>query len=89
MRPDIAFLGSKVAVFVDGCFWHDCPTHRPYPRGNSSYWQQKLAHNVERDGIVTKALEDSGWRVLRVWEHQDLNEAVELVKAALNERSHH
>jgi DNA mismatch endonuclease (patch repair protein) len=87
VRPDIAFPGHKLAVFLDGCFWHDCPVHGSRPRSNSAYWEGKLAHNVERDRAVDRALEEAGWCVLRIWEHQDLAEAVEIVKNSLKARA--
>jgi DNA mismatch endonuclease (patch repair protein) len=66
---DIAFIGSKVAVFVDGCFWHGCPTHATYPKSNTSYWLPKLEENKERDRRQTTRLKQAGWTVIRVWEH--------------------
>lgn len=70
VRPDIVFTRRKVAVFVDGCFWHCCPEHGTAPRSNSSYWQQKLKGNVERDRKNDCALVAAGWTVVRVWEHE-------------------
>lgn len=68
-RPDVVFPGPRVAVFVDGCFWHGCPEHYVRPRGNQLFWQTKLRENVERDRRQTLALEAEGWRVARIWEH--------------------
>lgn len=70
VRTDFAFPGKKVAVFVDGCFWHGCPLHYSKPRTNADYWRSKLENNVARDRRQTVALERSGWRVIRVWEHE-------------------
>jgi DNA mismatch endonuclease (patch repair protein) len=70
VRPDIAFPRLRLAVFIDGCFWHACPVHGNQPRANSDYWRPKLARNVERDRIVDAALDAAGWRVLRAWEHE-------------------
>jgi DNA mismatch endonuclease, patch repair protein len=70
VRPDIVFRRTKLAVFIDGCFWHCCPVHGNAPRVNTTYWQPKLARNVARDRAVDAALHAAGWRVLRVWEHQ-------------------
>ncbi|HZC61582.1 MAG TPA: very short patch repair endonuclease [Streptosporangiaceae bacterium] len=84
VRPDIAFTGRRVAVFVDGCFWHVCPQHGRDPAVNESYWSPKLRRNVERDRAADAALAAAGWRVVRVWEHQSLDEAVALVVAALD-----
>lgn len=71
VRADIVFTAKRVAVFVDGCFWHCCPSHGTTPRTNADYWLPKLARNVERDREVTEALQDEGWLVIRVWEHED------------------
>jgi DNA mismatch endonuclease, patch repair protein len=83
VRPDIAFTGRRVAVFVDGCFWHCCPQHGSQPANNTWYWQPKLARNVERDRAADAALVAAGWSVVRVWEHESLEAAVALVVAAL------
>ena len=69
-RPDIVFLGARVAVFVDGCFWHGCPDHYVRPRSSADFWAAKLAENVRRDIKQTRHLEELGWRVCRVWEHE-------------------
>lgn len=68
-RPDIVFPGPRVAVFVDGCFWHGCPEHYVRPRSSNDFWAQKLQTNVKRDIRQTRELESLGWRVCRVWEH--------------------
>ncbi len=68
-RIDIAFPSSKVAVFVDGCFWHKCPKHFQMPTSNVSYWKNKIARNVEREKEKDKELKKKGWKVIRVWEH--------------------
>lgn len=70
-RPDIAFTRRRVAVYIDGCFWHGCPAHRSQPKANAAYWTPKLQQNVERDRRVTDALTMAGWTVLRFWEHED------------------
>jgi DNA mismatch endonuclease (patch repair protein) len=75
VRVDVAFVGRRVAVLVDGCFWHRCPAHGTAPRANSSYWKQKLDGNVARDREVDRCLQAAGWTVLRVWEHEDPEEA--------------
>ncbi|RLP11062.1 very short patch repair endonuclease [Propionibacterium australiense] len=82
---DIAFPGRKVAVFVDGCFWHSCPEHAVEPRHNGGWWREKLARNVARDEETTRILEDQGWSVIRLWEHLPAREAATLVKAAVVE----
>ena len=84
-RPDIVFPGPKVAVFVDGCFWHGCPIHYSRPRSREEFWSQKLAANTERDSRLTLRLEALGWIVVRVWEHEiftRLDEVVEIVRQA-------
>lgn len=83
-RPDIAFTRAKIAVFVDGCFWHCCPVHGRPPLSNGGYWGPKLARNVARDQANTELLERAGWTVLRLWEHVPLNDAVAAVEAALD-----
>lgn len=76
---DIAFTGRRVAVFVDGCFWHRCPVHATFPRANAQWWRDKLDGNVERDRKTDAALRDLGWVVVRVWEHEDAVEAADRV----------
>jgi DNA mismatch endonuclease (patch repair protein) len=83
VRPDIVFTRARVAVFVDGCFWHSCPTHGTQPRRNADYWLPKLARNVERDREHDAALAAHGWGIVRVWEHETLAGAVERVMHAL------
>ncbi len=68
-KPDFVFWRARVAVFVDGCFWHGCEEHCRVPRGNRAYWERKIARNTERDARVRRELRAAGWRVVRVWEH--------------------
>jgi DNA mismatch endonuclease, patch repair protein len=70
VRPDFVFREVRLALFVDGCFWHGCPKHGTKPRSNAAFWRKKFAANQARDRLVTRALRRSGWRVLRVWEHE-------------------
>jgi DNA mismatch endonuclease (patch repair protein) len=84
VRPDIAFTARKVAVFVDGCFWHACPQHGTKPKNNEWYWSPKLQRNVDRDRANDEALAADGWRVVRLWEHVPLEEAVAAVIAAVS-----
>ncbi len=72
VHPDIVFTRAKVAVFLDGCFWHACPEHGTVPKSNVTYWAPKLKANTERDQRVNEALTKDGWLVRRVWEHEDL-----------------
>jgi DNA mismatch endonuclease (patch repair protein) len=69
IRPDIVFSRAKIAVFVDGCFWHGCPIHQHIPRSNPDYWIPKLERNSRRDREVVHALAEGGWRAVRIWEH--------------------
>ncbi len=85
-RPDIVFNGAKVAVFVDGCFWHGCPDHGTFPKNNHEWWAQKLEANVKRDERTTAALEDEGWKIIRLWEHEPVNQAADRVAAAITAR---
>jgi DNA mismatch endonuclease (patch repair protein) len=82
-RPDIAFTRQNLAIFIDGCFWHGCPEHGRCPETNSAYWSPKLARNAERDREDDRALREAGWQVLRVWEHEAPERAVQLVDLAL------
>ncbi|MGV1005418.1 MAG: very short patch repair endonuclease [Candidatus Nanopelagicales bacterium] len=83
MRPDVAFTRRKVAVFIDGCFWHSCPVHGREPTSNSSYWRPKLERNANRDRDQTVALVAEGWTVLRFWEHEDQQSVLDVIGRAL------
>jgi len=85
-RADIAFPRARLAVFVDGCFWHVCPEHATRPVNNGSWWAEKLRRNQERDRETDVHLERLGWTVLRIWEHIDPVSAADLVDSSL-ERS--
>ena len=69
-KPDFVFPKLKLAVFVDGCFWHGCPLHATAPKTNATFWRKKLSANRTRDRLVTRTLRQLGWRVLRLWEHE-------------------
>jgi DNA mismatch endonuclease (patch repair protein) len=69
-KPDFVFPAAKVAMFVDGCFWHSCPHHRRLPKTRVAFWHKKLRRNAERDREVRRAFQKRGWRVLRIWEHE-------------------
>jgi len=84
---DIAFTRRRVAVFVDGCFWHSCPLHRSTPKSNQDYWLPKLEANVARDRRVDTRLTELGWTVLRVWEHDDVDASIAKIEAALAGRA--
>jgi DNA mismatch endonuclease (patch repair protein) len=83
-RADIVFRPKKVAVFVDGCFWHGCPVHGTSPRTNAVYWRAKIGRNVERDRLNEAELSAAGWTVIRVWEHEIPADAAERITWALN-----
>lgn len=80
---DIAFTRAKMAVFLDGCFWHGCPEHGTRPRSNSEWWDQKLAANTARDADTNRLLVAAGWTVLRFWEHEDARLIAERIELAL------
>jgi len=70
VRPDFVFAARRLAVFVDGCFWHGCPRHGTRPRGNAAFWRAKFRRNQERDRRNSRHLRRAGWQVLRLWEHE-------------------
>ncbi len=81
---DIVFPGPRVAVFVDGCFWHGCPLHGTLPKKtNSRWWTEKIAANRRRDRDTDRRLEELQWRVVRIWEHQDPTEAAQRIAALM------
>ena len=82
-RADIAFPRRRVAIFVDGCFWHSCPVHKTAPANNSQWWAQKLAKNVSRDRETDEYLRDLGWTVLRFWEHEPVDDVLRRVEDML------
>jgi DNA mismatch endonuclease, patch repair protein len=83
VRPDIVFTRSRVAVFVDGCFWHRCPKHASDPRSNIEFWQSKFDANLRRDRADDAALQRAGWTVVRVWAHEEAGDAADRVEAEL------
>lgn len=85
---DIAFPGKKLAVFVDGCFWHSCPEHSVPVKNNQRWWQAKLTKNVQRDSETTALLERRGWRVMRFWEHISPLEAADAIEQMLIQIDH-
>jgi DNA mismatch endonuclease (patch repair protein) len=83
-RADLLFTRARVAVYLDGCFWHGCPQHYTIPKGpNASYWADKVARNRERDRDTDRRLGADGWHVIRIWEHEDAHEAAQRVLAAV------
>jgi DNA mismatch endonuclease (patch repair protein) len=85
-KADIVFGPAKVAVFVDGCFWHNCPEHGSAPKANAEWWADKLRTNVERDRDTDAQLSAEGWRVLRFWEHESPGAAADLIAQVVAER---
>jgi len=83
-KADIVFRPKKVAVFVDGCFWHGCPHHGTKPKTNADYWHAKINRNVERDRLNELQLRAAGWTVIRVWEHESPTDAVATIVRALS-----
>lgn len=79
VKPDFVFRKERMAVFVDGCFWHQCPFHSNLPANNREFWQQKLQRNVQRDMSSSRALRRAGWRVVRIWEHQLTSKNIDAV----------
>jgi DNA mismatch endonuclease (patch repair protein) len=84
IRPDIAFTKQRLAVFIDGCFWHSCPEHGRRPSVNGQYWSPKLQRNAERDRQQTEALRTAGWTVLRFWEHEPLEDVLRCITTILD-----
>ena len=70
VKADFVFPRLRLAVFVDGCFWHGCPRHGTQPKGNAAFWRRKFSANKRRDRLVTRMLRKAGWRVRRIWEHE-------------------
>lgn len=78
-RPDLVFVSARVAVFVDGCFWHGCPVHSVKPKTRAEFWEKKIGGNMVRDAEVQSSLGKQGWKVLRFWEHEIDDELPRLV----------
>lgn len=86
-RADICFTKQKVAVFIDGCFWHGCPLHATSPKNNAEWWREKLDANIARDRRTDTALVERGWEVIRIWEHEDVVEAAAMIADQLAARN--
>lgn len=84
-RADLSIKKYRLAIFVDGCFWHACPLHSNRPKANSDWWDSKLGRNVQRDRDTDARLEQMGWTVLRFWEHEDMEKAAEIVLATIRQ----
>ncbi|GAA2026732.1 hypothetical protein GCM10009839_26560 [Catenulispora yoronensis] len=83
---DIAFLGPRVAIFLDGCFWHGCPEHATSPKSNADWWRTKLDRNMARDRETSDHLASLGWTVLRFWEHEATEDIVDRIVTEVNGR---
>lgn len=80
---DFAFVAAKVAVFVDGCFWHGCPTHGTWPSRNADFWREKIETNRRRDRDTDARLQAAGWRSVRIWEHDTMAAALNRIEREL------
>jgi DNA mismatch endonuclease (patch repair protein) len=89
VRPDIVFTRVRLVVFVDGCFWHGCPDHQVIPKSNREYWVPKLRRKAHRDREVDEALSLAGWRVMRVWEHENAAVAANRIDSLVSQRVAH
>lgn len=81
---DVVFVRPRVAVFVDGCFWHGCQHHRSWPKNNGAWWASKIESNMARDRDIDARLNSLGWRVIRIWEHEKISDAVDRVVRAIS-----
>ena len=88
-KADLAFLGPRVAVYVNGCFWHGCPDHATWPKTNERFWRHKIEANVARDKRIDAALEEAGWVVIRVWEHETPEAAADHIERLVRDRAQH
>jgi DNA mismatch endonuclease (patch repair protein) len=86
-RADLAFVRARVAVFVDGCFWHACPVHGTWPKANARWWREKIVSNVRRDRDTDARLSAAGWKVLRFWEHDDPVRSARATRVAVRQAS--
>jgi DNA mismatch endonuclease (patch repair protein) len=84
---DIAFPRARIAVFVDGCFWHSCPIHGTSPAANGAWWATKLATNQARDAVTDAHFTQLGWHVIRIWEHEDASDAADRIEQMVNATS--
>jgi DNA mismatch endonuclease (patch repair protein) len=82
-RPDLVFTKARLAVYIDGCFWHGCPLHATKPKSNADWWSAKLHENGDRDRTAVRRLRANGWTALRIWEHEDPERAADLIAAAI------
>lgn len=85
-RGDLVFTAARIAVMIDGCYWHGCPDHGNTPGTNTDYWAPKIARNQARDADTDHKLEEAGWAVVRVWEHQDPVEVADQIEHVVHQR---
>jgi DNA mismatch endonuclease (patch repair protein) len=86
-EADVVFGPTRVAVYVDGCFWHGCPTHATWPKRNAEFWKTKIEGNRTRDADTDRRMAEAGWLVVRVWEHEDAATAAARVRDAVQGRA--
>jgi DNA mismatch endonuclease (patch repair protein) len=86
-KADVLFRRARVAVYIDGCFWHGCPLHATWPKQNAAFWLDKIETNQRRDADTDRRLAEAGWLVIRVWEHEDPAEAAGRIAAAVQART--
>lgn len=85
-RADVLIREGKIAIFVDGCFWHGCPIHGTQAKANAEFWADKIKRNQERDLDTNEHLEAAGWTVIRIWEHEDPNDAAKQIADIIKEK---
>jgi DNA mismatch endonuclease, patch repair protein len=85
-RADIVFARARVAVYVDGCFWHSCPVHGTWPKANAEFWRSKIETNKRRDLDTNAQLEANGWLAVRIWEHEDPSDAAQRIAIVVGSR---
>ena len=85
-RADIVFTRRRIAIYLDGCFWHACPAHGVTPKAHAEFWTQKLARNRQRDTETSRVLTEAGWAVLRFWEHEDTASVVAAIESVVHQR---
>ena len=83
---DIVFPSARIAVFVDGCFWHGCPEHASWPKSNANFWREKIETNRSRDADTDRRLDALGWKVVRIWEHEEASEAANRIAELVDAR---
>jgi DNA mismatch endonuclease (patch repair protein) len=82
-KPDVVFTKKKIAIFIDGCFWHKCPVCFQEPETRKEFWMKKIQSNVDRDKKVNELLKDLGWKVIRIWEHEIKKEPEKCIKKVI------